>query len=94
MKNLSLLLVCALLPGCDFAGNTEDVSTQTTLPLKDKEWREINISEKYQAKTEVLELEHGWLVYREDDFSGGMAFVPKPEGSEGLASARNVGERP
>lgn len=51
----------------------------TTLPLKTNEWKVIEMDEGHNSSTSVLELEHGWLVYHQYGFGGGMAFVPKPE---------------
>lgn len=55
----------------------EESKNSTTLPLVTNEWKVIKIDQGNNSTTSVLELEHGWLVYRQNGFGGGMAFVPK-----------------
>jgi hypothetical protein len=52
--------------------------TGTPLPLKSNKWKVLDLDEGRNSDTYVLELVHGWLVYRVSGFGGGMAFIPKP----------------
>lgn len=88
MKSLWPVLLLVLIFICLFAYvflyrsdvPLETSQKSTTLPLKDNAWREAELSnENSNSSTYVLELKHGWLVYHNNGFGGGMAFVPKPQ---------------
>ena len=49
----------------------------TSLPIASNEWKKIDLAESSNTETYVLELKHGWLIFRSSGFGGGMAFVPK-----------------
>ncbi|MDR2573393.1 MAG: hypothetical protein LBC94_03425 [Desulfovibrio sp.] len=81
MIKIKIVLICCLfLFACNsekfptIAGNT----TSTPLPLKSNKWKTLDLDEGHNSDTYILELSHGWLVYRSSGFGGGMAFVPKP----------------
>ena len=77
MKIIFLFLaVCLLITGCRSKNPADDI--KTTFPLKKAEWKKID-DNGYNSDTYVLELPHGWLVYRSAGFGGGMAFVPRPQ---------------
>ncbi len=57
----------------------EESVKSTTLPITSNRWKEIELENQYNSNTYVLELKHGWLVYRSSGFGGGMTFVPKPD---------------
>jgi hypothetical protein len=75
-----ILVCCIFLFACnsDKPSTTVADATSTPLPLKSNEWKELDFDKRYNSKTYVLELSHGWLVYRSSGFGGGMAFVPRP----------------
>lgn len=57
----------------------DEVSEDTTLPISTRRWLEAGIDTGKHNKTWVLELEHGWLVYRETYMGSAMVFVPRQE---------------
>ena len=83
MKKIMLLLlfVLSLISGCNSDTPNGENINQISLPLKSHEWKKIDVNEGYNTETYVLELQHGWLVYRSAGFGAGMAFVPRPEES-------------
>ena len=46
---------------------------EITLPIAGTRWVSVN-----DMGIEVLELEHGWLVWRQELYAGGLAYIPKP----------------
>ena len=76
---ISVLLLAGSILLCGCTDNTlNEVRTSTTLPISSVKWKKVDLNEGRNCDTYVLELQHGWLVYREVGFGGGMAFVPKP----------------
>jgi hypothetical protein len=79
MKKI-LLIFSLLLAACGSDPAPEQL--ETPLPLKNNKWVSMGLEESRNTETFVLELTHGWLVYHESGFGGGMAFVPRPSESE------------
>ena len=77
MRKLAALLTvsCLFVGACS---SDKEKPASTSLPLVGKEWTRIDLNESYNSDTYVLELQHGWLVYRKNGFGAGMAFVPAP----------------
>lgn len=78
MRILAVLLAvsCLFVGACN---SDKEKPAHVSLPLVGKEWTRIDLNESYNSDTYVLELQHGWLVYRKAGFGAGMAFVPAPE---------------
>ena len=76
MKKIVFLLLCLLAAAC--SREQEPGQLHPPLPIMGG-WIKLDVDEGYNFDTYVLPMEHGWLIYRNGSFSGGMAFVPLPE---------------
>lgn len=70
------------MPRLDRREDEEAPYEKTTLPMSTRRWLEAGIETGKHNRTWVLELEHGWLVYRETYMGSAMVFVPRQEKPE------------